>query len=202
MMRQLFYSSGQVGRTMAVESIRISKRVKGGLALVVIAASTVYGVHTLWRFKRGLPRSRAPSSAQSLSSPGDAGTGAMEEGLSPRPPLTPFPQENLRQVVRHLAEELQLSPEQKLQLAQVWLGGSPQSPEELQQRLRQTREHLAPNQRETLQRFLDSRVAQRVLERREVARRALPPEQFKIYEEGLGEVEAFFLEVLSDQASS
>lgn len=187
---------------MAVESIRISKRVKVGLALVVIVASAVYGIHTLWRFKRGLPRSGAPSSAQSLSFPGVTGTSGMEEGLPLRPPLTPFPQENLRPTVRHLAKELKLSPEQKLQLAQVWLGGSPQSPEELQQRLKQTRDHLSPNQRETLQRFLDSRVSRRVLERREVARRALPPEQFKIYEEGLGEVETYFLELLSDQAPS
>ena len=186
-----------------LEKGKRSKRIKVGLTLFVIAASVVYCLHTLWRFRRGVPPSKGSPSVQSPFRREDTVSGATDEGalpgpLEPRSSLKPFPQENLRQVVRQLAKDLQLSAGQKIQLAKVWLGGPPQSPEELQQRLNQTREHLTPQQKETLQSFLDARVSQRVLERREIARKALPPDQFRIYEKGLGEVEEYFIELLNE----
>ncbi len=101
--------------------------------------------------------------------------------------MKPLPFENFEDNRKEAVEYLDLSARQQIQLLGVWHGFQPQDPEDLQTRLRETREYLSPPQQEKLHNLVTERFQARIAERQEIARRTLPPDQYKIFQQRLDE---------------
>lgn len=99
----------------------------------------------------------------------------------------PLPFEDFEANRKEAVEYLDLSARQQFQLLGVWRGFQPQDPEDLQKRLRETREYLSPPQREKLHNLVTERFHVRIAERKEIARRTLPPDQYMIFQQRLNE---------------
>ncbi len=155
--------------------------------------SGIYAIQSWWPYWRGLSEERPKNRGESVSpeSMGDeSAPGGNEEELSLNTivrEMKPLRFENFENNRKEAVEYLDLSARQQIQLLGVWRGFQPQDPEDLQKRLRETREYLSPPQREKLHNLVTERFHARIAERQEIARRTLPPDQYKIFQQRLDE---------------
>jgi len=163
------------------------------LALAIIAGSGIYAIKSWWPYWRGLSAERPENRGEAVSPESMSNEpvpGGKEEDLSLNMivrEMKPLPFENFEDNRKEAVEYLDLSARQQIQLLGVWHGFQPQDPEDLQTRLRETREYLSPPQQEKLHNLVTERFQARIAERQEIARRTLPPDQYKIFQQRLDE---------------
>lgn len=170
-----------------------AKTLKLIFALAIIAGSAIYAIKSWWPYWRGLSAKRPENSGEAVSPESRSNgsiSGADTEEVSLNTiirEMKPLPFENFEDNRKEAVEYLDLSARQQIQLLGVWRGFQPQDPEDLQNRLRETREYLSPPQREKLHTLVTERFHARIAERQEIARRTLPPDQYKIFQKRLDE---------------
>ena len=139
----------------------------GGLGVLVLAG-IIYALLTYKSYTKGLPPPQQDSVQRS----------APESRRPPRP-------RDFKRMREEIVKELNLTKEQREKKKEIWSNGPPASPEEMRERIQKSREILTPEQREIARKTFRQRFQRRLRRQLERARKALPPDQFKIFQDRL-----------------
>jgi Spy/CpxP family protein refolding chaperone len=145
------------------------------VALLLILGGAAYTTMTWWSYSSGIPQQRE----------GDEGEFRPERG-GPRRDGPPSPQER-QERFNQMARELNLSEDQKNQITQIWSAAPPEGREGWRERMEKMQSVLTPQQQEQAAASRESRRQQWKNRRLQEAKKSLPPDQFKIYQQRLNE---------------
>ncbi|NUN95895.1 MAG: hypothetical protein HUU16_06955 [Candidatus Omnitrophica bacterium] len=179
---------------MAQKDTGPSNRALLVISILIILGGAVYSGSSYYRFSQGLPpdeRSEwddfGPGDRGGRRGPGEFGRGDRPRGEGPgrgdreRGPGGPgFREEMVR--------ELKITPEQQAQFEQLRAAPRPEGPDGWQERRQQFESILTPDQRQRMTQVMGQRMEQGIQRRLERARRILPPDQMRIYEQRLREM--------------
>lgn len=178
---------------MAQKDNETSSRTTLVLSILIILAGATYSGFSYFRFTQGLPPDER--SEWDDFGPGDRGgrRGPEEAGRRDRPrgegrspggdrgPGGPGFREEM-------VKEFQITPEQQSQFEKLREAPRPEGPDGWQQRRQQFESILTPEQRQRMTQVMGQRMEQGIQRRLERARRVLPPDQLKVYEERMREM--------------
>jgi len=157
---------------MDQEKNKSAQYFKIGLAVLVILGAGTYAAYSWKTYTQGSSGNRSEFGRRFSRGPG--GPPGSARGVS---------KQDRRLFFEKMSKELGVTPEQKTELAKLRGQGFPHTPEEREKRLAKLREILTPEQMQGFRKTIGSHI-QRVMKRRLAkAKRTLPPDQYKLYEE-------------------
>lgn len=188
---------------MTAKGKKANDRTKIVIAVTVILVCTAFSLSTWIKFHRGVrapeksfPTNENFSKEETAGGPDDKADDQEVPGK-----VIAYPRDDFNRFRDDYVKYLDLSIKQQLQLVTIWDDFRVQAPNDLKQRLQQTNKYLTPEQQAKMEKIARQRIKDRISERKSVARRALPDDQYEIYSERLSKVEDSFNKIVDEIAT-
>jgi len=150
---------------------------KIAISVLAILAGLAYTGNAWLTYSRGIP------------DPNPRDREDFGRGEGPRSERPPWPQNDQERQERfgQMADELNLTQEQRDQLTQMWQAGRSEGPDGWRDRREQMQSILTPAQQAQIGQRMQARGQQYMNRRLEEAKKKLPPDEYKRYEERMKE---------------